>query len=103
MRDPWEVLRAAGVPDGAPRPPTAFPDAADLRAALDEVLTTSVPEAALDALWAWLRGFRQHWPDRFEEVLGPTGHVALESLGRRPCDQNRYLKLRRIAIAQLAG
>jgi hypothetical protein len=66
-------------------------------------MAQTASESATDALWAWLRAFRQHWPKRFEETLGSTGDAALEALARRPCDPNRYLKLRRIALEQLAA
>jgi hypothetical protein len=101
MGDPWEVLRAAGVPVGATRPPGPLPTAAALREALGAALSASAPAAGLEALWAWLRAFRQHWPIRFERVLGAEGIAALASLSARPFDANRYLKLRRIALERL--
>jgi hypothetical protein len=54
-------------------------------------------------LLAWLAAFKRHWPSRFKEVLGEIGELAVESLDARLDDRNRYLKLRRIAIANLSG
>ena len=54
-------------------------------------------------LLAWLAGFRHHWPHRFREVLGDVGDTAMEALTRALDDRNRYLKLRRIAIANLSA
>jgi hypothetical protein len=106
MENAWEVLRAAGVPDGAIRPPPqGLPDARSLRLALAQVLamepvTVSRP---LEALNAWLAAFWQHWPSRFVEVLGRDGAAARDRLGRIDFDPNRYLKLRRIALENLGG
>ena len=53
-------------------------------------------------LLAWLRAFRHHWPHRFTELLGLTGEACLAQLPE-PDDADRFLKFRRIAIANLAG
>jgi hypothetical protein len=102
----WEVLRAAGVPDGAIRPsPRSLPEAPALRAALQEVLAEEplTVSRSLEALNAWLAAFRQHWPSRFGAVLGPEGIAAHARLDRLDFDRNRYLKLRRIALENLGG
>ena len=59
-------------------------------------------ESQRECLRAWLRAFRHHWPERFEAILGTMGARTLSDLERFSYDQNRYLKLRRIAIANLA-
>ncbi|MHB1846607.1 MAG: hypothetical protein ACYCWW_17440 [Deltaproteobacteria bacterium] len=102
MAGPWKVLEEAGVPIGALRP--AKPRSGrSLREALREALSAPAPESSLEALWAWLRAFRQHWPARFSACLGEDGLAALRELSARPFDENRYLKLRRIALANLAA
>lgn len=105
MRDAWEILAASGVPVGAIRPvPRHALDAAPLRDAL--AMLTKRPdmltERESNPLFAWLRGFQHHWPARFGGILGDAGAAALAALGTQPIDPNRYLKLRRIAIENLA-
>lgn len=103
MRDARETLMAAGVPLGGPRAASVvIGDGRELEAALDAA------EARLDAdervaVAAWLAAFAHHWPARFEAVFGPAGHVRLAASRRAVIDRNRYLKLRRIAIENLAS
>lgn len=54
------------------------------------------------ALLAYLRAFRHHWPAAFGELLGEEGEKTIAELSARRVDPNRYLKLRRIAIENLA-
>jgi hypothetical protein len=58
--------------------------------------------AERECLGAWLAAFRHHWPDQFAAVLGSDGELALQRLQAHLDDPNRYLKLRRIAIENLA-
>jgi len=105
MDDAWDTLMGAGLPDGPPRPPPREPiPAAPVRAAL-ELLEAGEPLAARlgEPLLAWLAALRHHWPSRFDEIAGPAGTRLAASLSARPYDENRYLKLRRIAIENLAG
>lgn len=97
------MLESAGVPLGAIRAPHRVDDTL-LRAALDVVasdLHTLAPTERL-ALLAWLAAFHHHWPVRFRESLGEAGNRLLADLHRRPFDANHYLKLRRIAVDNLA-
>ncbi len=109
MDDPWEILKDAGLPDGAARPRPQGPlDGERLRAAvanLDEHPDTLSPRR-LELLLAWLQGGYHHWPRRFAEILGPVGaryrdHLA--AAAENVVDPNRYLKLRRIAIENLSA
>jgi hypothetical protein len=59
--------------------------------------------AQRECLLAWLRGFRHEWPGRFQSILGTLGARAIAELDDPRFDPNRYLKLRRIAIENLAG
>lgn len=101
VNDPWEVLRAAGVPSGAVRPgPTRFdPDA--LREALGIVTTGELSELDGACLCAWLAALGHHWPSRFEAVAGENGRALLARL-RATADDGRVIKLRRIAVSNLA-
>jgi hypothetical protein len=96
---------AAGLPDGAIRPPPRGAlDGARLRAALEELAGAgrSLDHREQELLRAWLRAFKHHWPERFAAVLGDAGERALGRLGDGAGDANRYLKLRRIAVENLS-
>lgn len=109
MNDPWQVLQDAGMPIGAARPkPSAPLDGEEIREALRSIVdsTIEIEPGRLEPLLAWLRGGFHHWPHRFAEVLGPDGARVRDLLWDRfghVIDQNRYLKLRRIAIENLSG
>jgi hypothetical protein len=102
----WSVLEEAGVPEGPLRATPTTPFASErVREALSRVAMSldSLEARRAEALRAWLCAFRHHWPSAFDAMLGPEA----ESLERRllplAADPGRHLKLRRIAIANLAG
>jgi hypothetical protein len=105
VNDAWETLIKAGMPAGAVRrEPAEIRDPRRLRSAVREL----VEFQALDTwqvapLLAWLAAFQHHWPSRFRDCLGEVGDAAIDALTVRLDDQNRYLKLRRIAIANLSA
>ncbi len=106
METDWEALREAGLPEGAPRAPRTGPlDAARLRSAVGSLSRELEREDRdrLATLAAWLRAFRRHWPEAFAATLGEDGARALAALAALPLDQNRVLKLRRIAVENLAA
>jgi hypothetical protein len=91
-----------GLPDGPPRRQLHVElDPARTRAAVREILKELEP-ARVAPLLAWLSAWRHHWSTHFERTFGAEGAVFLRELAGRLDDQNRYLKLRRIAIANLA-
>jgi hypothetical protein len=105
MNDAWEVLAAAGMPEGAIRPTPRGPiDAARLRAAVDAVAAEpgEIDPWHVEPLLAWLHGFKHHWPPAFAAILGAAGERCLARLEALPADSGRYLKLRRIAIENLS-
>jgi hypothetical protein len=105
MPTPWDVLREAGVPDGAPRRPSTAPlDVASVTAALQTLASSAsaLGSHEQECLGAWLAAFRGHWPDRFGEALGPLGEALLARCTGGELDQNRHLKLRRIATENLS-
>jgi len=55
-----------------------------------------------EPLLAWLAGFRHHWRETWKSEIGPCGDRLLERLAAEHHDANRYLELRRIAIATLS-
>jgi hypothetical protein len=101
MGDPWQVLMDAGLPDGAIRPPPRTLDAARARDAVREVVGS--PDLDVAPLFAWLRAWQQHWGTSFEATFGAEGVEIVERLRARLKDESRYLKLRRIAIENLAN
>ncbi len=106
METAWEVLRTAGVPDGAVRPVTDRPlDDDAVVKALEELAADSrrVTPHERECLGAWLSAFRHHWPDRYASLLGSLGDDLLARCTDGGLDRNRYLKLRRIAIENLTG
>jgi hypothetical protein len=106
MDEAWQVLMDAGLPlAGVRRPSTGQIRRDKVSWALAEI---SVGAAVLDTsrrdcLFAWLRAFRHHWPDRFAQVLGTRGETVLRQLAPHVSDTNRYIKLRRIAVENLAN
>lgn len=103
MEEPWKTLEAAGLPDGPVRPAPRRGDFDGIRAALAAIDPAALDDAQAAALQAWLRAWRHHWPSRFEAELGERGDDVLAALAGRALDENRYLKLRRIAVENLAG
>ena len=91
---------------GAPRStPRRLPPDGDLRDALSRILAdaASLRELEREALAAWLCAWRSHWPTSFEDRLAPEGRDALARLDLPKLDRGRHIKLRRIALANLAG
>lgn len=93
-----------GLPDGAARPPPRGPiDPVAVRAAVLEVARSPELTAAKVApLLAWLSAWRHHWAPSFARVFKVRDVEILDELQERLDDENRYLKLRRIAIENLA-
>jgi len=104
MSDAWKLLKKLGLPDGAPRPPpTGRIDPVAVRGAvLEAAFSPDLTVAKVAPLLAWLSAWRHHWPARFAAVFGSMQPDFLAGLQARLDDENRYLKLRRIAIANLA-
>jgi len=93
---------AAGLPDGAVRPAPRGPlEIARIREAVHAVLGSRDLDVA--PLLAWLRAWQQHWGTSFQKTFGEEGREIVDGLRARLGDENRYLKLRRIAIENLAG
>jgi hypothetical protein len=107
MSAAWEVMCAWGVPEGPVRvrPSGPFPSR-EIARAISELagdrFATLLP-VQRECLRAWLRAFRHEWPRRFESILGIVGHQSIAALDDVRFDPNRSLKLRRIAIENLAG
>ena len=105
MKDAWKVMMESGLPDGPPRPKPTQLDAQRLKNALRQLMDEfdHLGERKQELLRAYLKGFRHHWPRRFTEILGSVGERCHARVEGTEVDPNRYLKLRRIAIANLSG
>ncbi len=103
MADARKLLMSVGLPDGAARPPPSGRfDPVAVRAAVHKVARSpELTSAKVAPLLAWLSAWSRHWPTRFEEVMGDVAEI-LGNLQERLDDENRYLKLRRIALENLA-
>ena len=92
-----------GLPDGAARrAPTSF-DFVAVRRALAALDADALASAHRVALLAWLAGGYDHWPSRFTRELGELGDDLRALLRAKPHDENRYLKLKRISVENLAS
>ena len=103
MRATWEVLRLGGIPlagsrGAIPSSPVALAEAA--RVAVAHVDAESAREH--EALGAWLRAGAWHWPSSFAESFGADADRMLVWARAATPDHGRYLKLRRMATANLA-
>lgn len=105
MTPAWKRLLEAGVPDGPVRPTPARLDRRRIAGAVADVArdVDAVEPRQVEPLLAWLRGWRHHWPRSFAATLGTAGEELIVRLEARGVDPNRYLKLRRIAVENLAA
>ncbi|MEA2562476.1 MAG: hypothetical protein QOH06_3980 [Acidobacteriota bacterium] len=80
------------------------PLAADLREVLARMTEDfdRLDPSRREPLLAWLKAWKHHWPERFEQTLGWDGERCLAKLATTATDPNRYLKLRRIAVENLS-
>ena len=92
------------MPDGAARPPPS-PPLEGVRDAIGQLAVAHgrIPASTVEPLLSWLRAFESHWPKRFDAELGSGGRTLIAQLETRSQDPNRYLKLRRIALENLAS
>jgi hypothetical protein len=72
-----------------------------IRGAVGRLVMGTMDPTETDVLAAWLSAFSHHFPSAFAEMLGEIGEASLRMLAPK-IDRNRYLKLRRIALANLA-
>jgi hypothetical protein len=101
VNDPWQILRAGGVPLALPTP--GFKVAADdLATAARAVISARPTGRDAEALAAWIFAWQHHWPRSFAATLGNAATAVTAWAADHTTDANRYLKLRRIAIENLA-
>jgi hypothetical protein len=104
MDSDWKLLIQLGLPKGAAHRVEGdiFSKARESRNAVHSLSNARLASADIDVLAAWLSAFKHHFPSAFSEVLGSVGEDCLSQL-RPNVDPDRYLKLRRIALSNLAS
>ena len=100
MRSAWQTLRDGGVPL-ATASTGAATSPAELAAATHAAIAGASPGREAEALAAWVFAWHHHWPDGFRAAFGEAHPVLAWAAAHCP-DADRYLKLRRIAIENLA-
>lgn len=101
MDSAWQILRDGGLPVATPRTGIRR-SAADLAAATRAAIAEQPSGRAADALAAFVLAWRGHWPASFAAVLAGDADTVIDWARRQITDEGRYLKLRRIALENLA-
>lgn len=101
MHPALQTLCNAGVPIRAERAPP--PTSGEMAVALREVAQLDLEPWVHEAVGAWVLAWAHEWPTHFRATFGgETEGTARWARAHTP-DPGRYLKLRRIAISNLAG
>jgi len=98
VSETWQILRDGGLPlaiEGSGQRPSQARLASAVRAAVAERPGGRDAEALAAFIFAW----QQHWPKSFRTLL--SDELLAWAQDQLP-DDNRYLKLRRIALENLA-
>ena len=101
MTDPWQILRAGGVPLAIPSSGLKV-RGDELAIATRAAIATEPTGRDAEALAAWIFAWQHHWPESFAAKLGDSAAATTEWAAQHTIDANRYLKLRRIALENLA-
>ena len=102
MVDPWQVLRDGGLPLALPRTDVK-PTARQLAEATLDAIAVQPRGRDADALTAFVLAWAHHWPTSFAAEFGPNAGTVSAWAAAQPTDADRYLKLRRIALENLAS
>lgn len=102
MADAWQILCDGGLPLAAPRS-GATPGEDEIASAVRDAIARQPAGRDAEALAAFVYAWRQHWPRSFADALGADAEAVLEWAQAHAGDDNRYLKLRRIALERLAN
>jgi hypothetical protein len=98
----WQILHRAGVPIASAERVGPAPDTTAVAAALCEVMTQPPRGREAEALAAFIFAWRSEFPTSFAAGLRGRADQMVAWAQEQLRDDNRYLKLRRIAIAHLA-
>lgn len=100
MVDAWQILRDGGLPVAASR--SKAPTGAELAAAMRATVAATPSGRDAEALAAFVLAWRDHWPTRYARELGLDADPIVRWAEGAIVDRGRHLKLRRIAIENLA-
>jgi hypothetical protein len=107
MDDPWPVLRGAGVPLRAvtevAEAATPTVEAVASAALAQWTWRETLAPRERDALLAWLCAWTSHYPTSFNEAFGEAAEAIRAGLHPDDSDASRHIKLRRLALANLAA
>jgi len=101
MRDAWQILRDGGLPLALPVSGVAR-SLEDLAAATRAAIAQQPAGREAEALAAFVFAWHHHWPRTFAQGLGADADAVVDWASRNAVDEGRYLKLRRIALENLA-
>jgi hypothetical protein len=102
MVDPWQILRDGGLPLALPRT-DAKPTPRELADATRDAIAAKPRGREVDALTAFVLAWAHHWPTSFAAAFGDDTCSVSAWAESHTTDENRYLKLRRIALENLAS
>jgi hypothetical protein len=102
MVDPWQILRDGGLPLATPTSGSRW-SAQELAGAAREAIASNPQGRDAEALAAFLLAWHHHWATSFTGEFRLDGDGVLAWARRHATDDNRYLKLRRIAVENLAS
>jgi hypothetical protein len=102
VSDPWQLLRDGGLPLALARSPVS-PTESDLAAAARVAIASYPVGRDADALAAWLLAWRDHWPTSFARSFGGDAASAAAWAHSVASPDGRHIKLRRIALENLAS
>ncbi len=101
MSDAWQILRDGGLPLALPVSDVArSPE--ELAAATREAIAQRPAGREAEVLAAFVFAWHQHWPDSFDHALGSDAASVVAWASQNAVDEDRYLKLRRIALENLS-
>jgi hypothetical protein len=102
VSDPWQILRNGGLPLAMPvsGPP---PRDEEIAAVARQAIASAPVGRDADALAAWLLAWGDHWPSSFRRCFGTDEPRVLAWARSHAWPPDRYIKLRRIALENLAS
>jgi hypothetical protein len=101
MADAWQILRDGGLPLAMATSGVA-PAAHELATALRSAIAEHPSGREAEALVAFVFAWQQHWPSSFSEANGAESQRMVDWASGYAVDDGKYLKLRRIAVENLA-
>ncbi len=101
MATAWQILRDGGLPLAIEGSQTQRRPS-ELAAALRDAVAEAPEGRAAEALAAFVFAWHHHWPGSFADELGAAASSILRWASAAAIDDNRYVKLRRLAVENLA-